>query len=320
MPRTHNKNMKLAEDVDLEQIAAVTDLDEDTIDPEVLDSLGVAMENFRFALGVSNPCALRETVIEAPIVTWDDIGGLEKVKQELQETVQYSVDHPEKSLKYGMSLVILTEMGGMNSKKNVFIIGATNTPDQSTLPSCAPVVSTSSSTSPFPTSLLCLGNPQAALNDHAAKLAIRDSIDAVIPRAREKREREEAGDVKMEEEEEEEEEEDPRITRVHVEEAMQYAHLQFPIDSSSAHFQPGCKERLLSRLLILKSSGSPRQDKRRQLVQFEWERFGMETRREAQRRHWKEQTTGTEEKDNGGTAVRSEDVVRMSWNGKALQN
>ena len=78
------------------------DLDEDTIDAEVLDSLGVTMENFRFALGTSNPSALRETVVEVPTVKWDDIGGLEKVKQELQETVQYPVEHPDKIFKYGM--------------------------------------------------------------------------------------------------------------------------------------------------------------------------------------------------------------------------
>ncbi|TRM58755.1 P-loop containing nucleoside triphosphate hydrolase protein [Schizophyllum amplum] len=128
--RIHTKNMKLGDDVDLEQIAADThgyvgsdiaslcseaamqqirekmdliDLDEDTIDAEVLDSLGVTMENFRFALGTSNPSALRETVVEVPTVTWDDIGGLDKVKLELQETVQYPVEHPEKFLKYGMS-------------------------------------------------------------------------------------------------------------------------------------------------------------------------------------------------------------------------
>ena len=78
------------------------DLDEDTIDAEVLDSLGVTMENFRYALGVSNPSALRERIVEVPTVTWDDIGGLDKVKQELQETVQYPVDHPEKFVKYGL--------------------------------------------------------------------------------------------------------------------------------------------------------------------------------------------------------------------------
>lgn len=78
------------------------DLDEDTIDAEVLDSLGVTMENFRFALGASNPSALRETVVEVPTVKWEDVGGLDKVKQELQETVQYPVEHPEKFIKYGM--------------------------------------------------------------------------------------------------------------------------------------------------------------------------------------------------------------------------
>lgn len=127
----HTKNMKLASDVDLEQIAADThgyvgsdvaalcseaamqqirekmdliDLDEDTIDAEVLDSLGVTMENFIFALGVSNPSALREVaVVEVPNVRWDDIGGLDGVKRELIESVQYPVEHPEKFLKFGMS-------------------------------------------------------------------------------------------------------------------------------------------------------------------------------------------------------------------------
>jgi transitional endoplasmic reticulum ATPase len=78
------------------------DLDEDTIDAEVLDSLGVTMDNFRFALGASNPSALRETVVEVPNVKWDDIGGLEKIKDELRETVQYPVEHPEKFVKFGL--------------------------------------------------------------------------------------------------------------------------------------------------------------------------------------------------------------------------
>ncbi|KAF9079940.1 AAA ATPase cdc48, partial [Mortierella sp. GBA35] len=123
--RIHTKNMKLDDDVDLEQIASEThgyvgsdvaslcseaamqqirekmelfDLDDETIDAEVLNSLAVTMENFRYALGISNPSALRETVVEVPTTTWNDVGGLEKVKQELQETVQYPVEHPEKFL------------------------------------------------------------------------------------------------------------------------------------------------------------------------------------------------------------------------------
>jgi len=126
----HTKNMKLAKDVDLDAIANEThgyvgadiaaltteaamqcirehmdeiDLDEDTIDPEVLDSMAVSMENFRFALDATNPSSLRETVAEIPTTTWKDVGGLEKVKQELQELVQYPVEHPELYKKYGMN-------------------------------------------------------------------------------------------------------------------------------------------------------------------------------------------------------------------------
>ena len=127
--RIHTRNMKLGDDVDLEQVAAEThghvgadlaalcseaalqqirekmdliDLEDDTVDAEVLDSLAVTMENFRFAMGKSTPSALRETVVEVPNVTWEDIGGLENVKKELQELVQYPVEHPEKFLQFGM--------------------------------------------------------------------------------------------------------------------------------------------------------------------------------------------------------------------------
>ena len=54
-------------------------------------------------MGKSTPSALRETVVEVPNVSWEDIGGLESVKRELQELVQYPVEHPEKFLKFGMT-------------------------------------------------------------------------------------------------------------------------------------------------------------------------------------------------------------------------
>jgi len=128
--RIHTKNMKLDEDVDLEQIASEThgyvgsdmaqlcteaalqcirekmdviDMEDETIDAEVLNSMAVTMDHFRTALGTSNPSALRETVVEVPTVTWEDIGGLEDVKRELKETVQYPVEHPEKFQKFGLS-------------------------------------------------------------------------------------------------------------------------------------------------------------------------------------------------------------------------
>merc|ERR1719194_257203 len=128
--RIHTKNMKLTDDVDLEQLAKEThgyvgadlaalateaamqcirekmdviDLDDDEIDAEVLDSMAVSQAHFRQAIGVSNPSALRETAVEVPNVTWNDIGGLENVKRELQEVVQYPVEFPEKFEKFGMS-------------------------------------------------------------------------------------------------------------------------------------------------------------------------------------------------------------------------
>ena len=42
----------------------------------------------QFAMGQTNPSALREMVVEVPNVSWNDIGGLEEVKRELQELVQ----------------------------------------------------------------------------------------------------------------------------------------------------------------------------------------------------------------------------------------
>lgn len=128
--RIHTKNMKLADDVDLEKISKEThgfvgadlaqlcteaalqcirekmdviDLEDDTIDAEVLEMMAVTNDNFATALGTSNPSALRETVVEVPNITWEDIGGLDSVKIELQETVQYPVEHPEKFEKFGMS-------------------------------------------------------------------------------------------------------------------------------------------------------------------------------------------------------------------------
>jgi transitional endoplasmic reticulum ATPase len=63
----------------------VIDLEDDEIDAEVLNSMAVTNDHFQTALGISNPSALRETVVEVPNVTWEDVGGLESVKRELQE-------------------------------------------------------------------------------------------------------------------------------------------------------------------------------------------------------------------------------------------
>lgn len=68
----------------------VIDLEDETIDAEVLNSMAVTNEHFQTALGISNPSALRETVVEVPNVSWADIGGLQNVKRELQEVLDRS--------------------------------------------------------------------------------------------------------------------------------------------------------------------------------------------------------------------------------------
>ncbi|KAG4924161.1 hypothetical protein JHK87_049701 [Glycine soja] len=119
--RVHTKNMKLLDDVDLERIAKdthgyvgadlaalcteaalqcirekmdVIDLEDESIDAKVLNSMAVSNEHFHIVLGTSNSSALREIVVEVPNVSWEDIGGLENVKRELQE---------KKFEKFGMS-------------------------------------------------------------------------------------------------------------------------------------------------------------------------------------------------------------------------
>jgi transitional endoplasmic reticulum ATPase len=47
-------------------------------------------------MGKSSPSALRETVVETPNISWDDIGGLDNVKRELQELVQVGASCPAK--------------------------------------------------------------------------------------------------------------------------------------------------------------------------------------------------------------------------------
>ncbi len=128
--RIHTRNMKLDDDVDPEYIAKQThgfvgadmaalcteaamqcirekmdmiDIEEDTIDAELLAAMAVNNEHFKFALGAANPSSLRETVVEVPNITWADIGGLVDVKNELRELVQYPIEHPEKFEKFGMS-------------------------------------------------------------------------------------------------------------------------------------------------------------------------------------------------------------------------
>jgi len=127
--RIKTRNMRLSQDCDLERIAKDThgyvgadisqlcmeaafqsirekmhliDVDAEKIDAEVLDSIEVSNSNFQHALAATSPSALRENVVEVPNVSWEDVGGLEDVKRELYETVQYPLEHADKFEKFGM--------------------------------------------------------------------------------------------------------------------------------------------------------------------------------------------------------------------------
>lgn len=78
------------------------DIDSDVIDTKILEAMCVTMDHFKYALANTNPSSLRETVVEVPDVKWEDIGGLEETKRELQEMILYPIEHPDKFYKFGM--------------------------------------------------------------------------------------------------------------------------------------------------------------------------------------------------------------------------
>ncbi|MEM4424224.1 MAG: CDC48 family AAA ATPase [Pyrobaculum sp.] len=127
----HTRNMPLAPDVDLRKLAEIThgfsgadlaalareaamsalrraiqsgliDLNQPSIPPEVFEQIKVTMADFTSALREIVPSALREIHIEVPRVRWEDVGGLENVKQELREAVEWPLKYPDKFKKFGL--------------------------------------------------------------------------------------------------------------------------------------------------------------------------------------------------------------------------
>lgn len=117
----HSRNMPLSEDVNVDKISGVShgyvgadleylckeaamkclrrllpvlNLEEEKIPPETLDKLIVNHEDFQKALIEVTPSGMREVFIENPDVKWDEVGGLEDVKRELQEAVEWPMKYP----------------------------------------------------------------------------------------------------------------------------------------------------------------------------------------------------------------------------------
>jgi len=79
----------------LRQILPEIDLDEDKISSEILQKIKISSEDFRDALKEARPSALREVQVQIPNVSWDDVGGLDELKEELCEAVEWPIKHKE---------------------------------------------------------------------------------------------------------------------------------------------------------------------------------------------------------------------------------
>ncbi|MCY3414788.1 MAG: CDC48 family AAA ATPase [Candidatus Heimdallarchaeota archaeon] len=79
------------------------DLDVDVIPDEVLDRMEVTQGDFINAAKEVTPSALREVFVTVPNVTYMDIGGLDDIIQQLKETVEWPIKHPEAFKRIGIT-------------------------------------------------------------------------------------------------------------------------------------------------------------------------------------------------------------------------
>ena len=130
--KIHTRNMPLAKDVNLEEIADKThgfvgaDLmalckeaamsalrrvlpeirdklkEGEEVPKEVLEKLVVTKQDFENALRIVEPSAMREVLVEVPKVKWEDIGGLEEVKKTLREMVEWPLKYRESFERLGI--------------------------------------------------------------------------------------------------------------------------------------------------------------------------------------------------------------------------
>ena len=78
----------------LRRLLPVLDLQEEKLPPETLDKLIVNHDDFTKALIEVTPSGMREVFIENPDIKWEEVGGLEDVKRELQEAVEWPMKYP----------------------------------------------------------------------------------------------------------------------------------------------------------------------------------------------------------------------------------
>jgi transitional endoplasmic reticulum ATPase len=79
----------------LRRILPEINLDEEKVSKEVLQKIKITSDDFTDALREVRPSALREVLVQIPNVSWDDVGGLDKLKEELREAIEWPLKHKE---------------------------------------------------------------------------------------------------------------------------------------------------------------------------------------------------------------------------------
>ncbi|ETW37597.1 hypothetical protein PFUGPA_06015 [Plasmodium falciparum Palo Alto/Uganda] len=69
------------------------DKNERRIPAYILNKLTIKAKHFQHALNICNPSSLRERQVQIPTVTWNDIGGMNEVKEQLKETILYPLEY-----------------------------------------------------------------------------------------------------------------------------------------------------------------------------------------------------------------------------------
>jgi transitional endoplasmic reticulum ATPase len=127
--KIHTRSVPLAKNVNLKDIASITHgfvgadlesltkeaamnvlrqqlpkikLDEESIPNEILETLIVKQEDFTDALKIVRPSAMREVLVETPNINWEDVGGLDSIKQELKEAVEWPMKYPDSFKRLGI--------------------------------------------------------------------------------------------------------------------------------------------------------------------------------------------------------------------------
>ncbi|MDR2855498.1 MAG: CDC48 family AAA ATPase [Methanomicrobiales archaeon] len=71
------------------------DVKEGKIDQKLISGIVVTPDDFQYGMMHVEPSAMREVLIEVPDTTWDDIGGMEAIKREVQEAIEWPLKYPQ---------------------------------------------------------------------------------------------------------------------------------------------------------------------------------------------------------------------------------